>query len=184
MDEVVHQSGSAVCAKRLNPPRCRSSCRRAREPSEPLRRSSLSCLHDNAGMTLVIPSAGVLFGGFAENCSRAGGSLILSAKVWFYERASRPRARTTGPTSWGTYPFASWAHIPPCQRVVWRSWTFRLASKAHLGLKRPLCCHTLPSKRRRLRHLRPTCQQRRQRYRAFCVRAACLSAAVVRSTMN
>ena len=58
VDKVVYQFGSAVCAKRLNPPRCRSSCRRARKSSEPLRRSSLSCLHDNAGMTLVIPSAG------------------------------------------------------------------------------------------------------------------------------
>ena len=79
---------------------------------------------------------------------------------------------------------ASWRQIPPWQCPIGRSWLCRLASKAHLGLKRPLCCHTLASKRRRLRHLRPTCQQRRQRYRAICVRAAFLSAAVVRSTMN
>ena len=79
---------------------------------------------------------------------------------------------------------ASWRQIPPWQCQIGRSWLCRLASKAHLGLKRPLCCHTLASKRRRLRHLRPTCQQRRQRYRAICVRAAFLSAAVVRSTMN
>ena len=79
---------------------------------------------------------------------------------------------------------ASWRQIPPWQCPIGRSWLCRLASKAHLGLKRPLCCHTLASKRRRLRHLRPTCQQRRQRYRAFCLRAAFLSAAVVRSTMN
>ena len=79
---------------------------------------------------------------------------------------------------------ASWRQIPPWQCPIGRSWLCRLASKAHLGLKRPLCGHTLASKRRRLRHLRPTCQQRRQRYRAICVRAAFLSAAVVRSTMN
>ena len=55
---------------------------------------------------------------------------------------------------------------------------------AHLGATLAHLGATFASKRRRLRHFRPTSQQRRQRYRAFCVRAASLSAAVVRSTMN
>ena len=37
-----------------------------------------------------VPSAGVLFGWIAGNGSRAGGSSILTAKVWFYGRATLP----------------------------------------------------------------------------------------------
>ena len=41
---------------------------------------------------------------------------------------------------------ASWPPTPPCQYLIWRSWPFRLAAKAHLGLKRPFCWYPFAGK--------------------------------------
>ena len=70
----------------MNPPRCRSSCRRAREPSEPLRRSSLSCLHDNAGMTLVIPSVGCVSAKSSDRAPVCTGSSFSCKSVVLPQR--------------------------------------------------------------------------------------------------
>ena len=149
--------GMAECAERLNPPRCHSSCVRARKPSEPLRRSSLSCLHDNAGMTLVIPSIGCVSAKSSDRAPVCTGSSLSGQSVVLPQRQC-PRARTAarlpgapfsrlGPqnlfvfellghriyscsSSWGSL-FAPWATESIRVRAPG-------ASFSHLGLKFPL----------------------------------------------
>ena len=100
-------------------------------------------------MTLVIPSVGCVSAKSSDRapvctgCSFSCKSVVLPGpQLPGTHRREPPWGSLFAP--WAADPIrvgvpgASWAQIPLCQCLIWCSWPFRLASKAHLGVKFPL----------------------------------------------
>ena len=81
--------------------------------------SPLPCLHDNAGMTLVIPSVGCVSAKSSDRAPVCTGSSYSCQSVVLPQRQSSTTAHRRE-TPWGSL-FAPCAQIPPCQCLIWRS---------------------------------------------------------------